>query len=391
MEQKQALRETFLRYVNGQLNETEAKAFLAHIRSGQDRAFLEELIEETFGNHFHLDQLSNPDLLTILDESWVYLHKQIEEYPAKSNIRWGWIIGVAATLLCVVTIGIALYVQEKTSTANHLEAVVPGKQTATLTLADGRKIRLSETNNGQLAEDAGVRISKRDDGQLVYEVLEDQPTASGYNTLATAKGETYRVKLPDGTQVWLNAASSIRYATNFSAHDTRHVTLDGEAYFDVTKNPRRPFIVQSGNQEIQVLGTRFNINSYTDEAHVLTTLLEGLVQIKFQKEIKTLRPGQQSSLSSSGNLRVVEVDTDPVISWINNEFMFDGDDIETVMRKITRWYNVDVVYQGTKTAEKFGGGLSRFGSVDEVLQLLEKTGAVKFRIENRVIYVQSNE
>ncbi|TYR37478.1 DUF4974 domain-containing protein [Sphingobacterium phlebotomi] len=390
MEQHQALRETFRHYVNGQLNETEAKAFLAHVQSGQDRALLKELIEETFGSPLHQDQLVDPGLRTILDESWANLHNRIAQSPAKSNIRWGWIIGIAATMLCVLTVGIGLYIREDTKTTNQVGAVVPGTQSATLTLVDGRKIRLSETDNGQLAEDAGVRISKSADGQLVYEVLEDQPIAAGYNTLSTAKGETYKVKLPDGTQVWLNAASSIRYATNFSVYGTRRVTLDGEAYFDVAKNAERPFVVRSGDQDVEVLGTRFNINSYTDEADVLTTLLEGSIQVKFQKEIKTLRPGQQSNLSSSGNLRVREVDTDPVISWINNEFMFDGDNIETVMRKIARWYNVDVVYQGAMTTEKFGGGLSRFESVEEVLQLLEKTGAVKFRIENRIIYVQSN-
>lgn len=390
MEQHQALRETFRRYTNGQLNETEAKAFLEHVQSGKDRALFEELIEETFVRPILQDQLVDPDLRAVLDESWANLHSRIDQSPAKSNIRWGWIIGIAATLICVLTVGIGLYLREGTNTTNQGDAVVPGTQTATLTLADGRKIRLSETDNGQLAEDAGVRISKSADGQLVYEVLKDQPTASGYNTLSTAKGETYKVKLPDGTQVWLNAASSIRYATNFSAHNTRYVTLDGEAYFDVAKNAERPFVVRSGDQEVEVLGTRFNITSYTEDAHVLTTLLEGSVQVKFQKGTKTLRPGQQAHRSASGDLRVREVDTDPVISWINNEFMFDGDDIETVMRKIARWYNVDVVYQGAKTTEKFGGGLSRFESVEEVLQLLEKTGAVKFRIENRIIYVESN-
>ncbi len=390
MKQRNIFRETFQRYIDGQLSESEATSFLDHIQSGKDKEFVEELIQETFTDPIAQDRLNDSKLWTLLDESWSNLESRIGQEQDKRKFSWRPIIGIAALLICIMAIGIGFYLNSHApegGTFSTQNTIVPGKQTATLTLADGRRISLTEAENGQLAEDAGVRISKSADGQLVYEIQEGQGVSSGYNTLSTAKGETYKVRLPDGTQVWLNAASSIRYATSFSGHETRAVELQGEAYFDVTKDTKRPFIVHTAKQEVKVLGTRFNINSYADEATVSTTLLEGAVELNSSGRTTALRPGQQANLSTSGNIQVREVDTDPITAWVNNEFMFDGDDIDAVMRKIARWYNVEVVYQGIKTTEKFGGGLSRFEQVDQVLQLLEKTGAVKFRIDGKTIYV----
>lgn len=390
MEQHTTLRETFRRYQEGLLSEDETKAFLEQIKSGRDRESVQELIQEALHDPIDQNRLNDRELWAVLDMSWTNLQIRIDQKRQKKILPRRLITGIAATFLCILSIGIGFYLQESSSdssTTAQQETIVPGQQTATLTLADGRKIKLSEASNGELAEDANVRISKSADGQLIYEIQENQTNTSAYNTLSTARGETYKVHLPDGTQVWLNAASSIRYATNFSAHAIRKVELDGEAYFEVSKDAKRPFVVHTGRQEVKVLGTRFNINSYTDESTISTTLLEGTVEINRENNKTALRPGQQAILSSSGRLQVREVDTEPIISWTNNEFMFDGDDIDVVMRKIERWYNVKVVYQGAKTAEKFGGGLSRFEQVGQVLQLLEKTGAVKFRVEGKTIYV----
>nr|WP_262903047.1 FecR family protein [Sphingobacterium sp. GVS05A] len=233
----------------------------------------------------------------------------------------------------------------------------------------------------------GIKISKSNDGQLIYEVGKNAGAGSGNHILSTTKGETYRIKLPDGTQVWLNAASALKYPMQFAHKGKREVELVGEAYFEVAKDPKHPFIVNTSGQQIKVLGTHFNVNSYADEPALRTTLLEGSVEVSSSNRKLKLLPGQQSSLNANGTLKLQQVDTAPIIAWTNHEFMFDEDDIESVMRKIARWYNVDVIYQGKKTTEKFGGGISRFDNVKQVLNLLENTGAVHFRIEGKNLYV----
>jgi ferric-dicitrate binding protein FerR (iron transport regulator) len=302
------------------------------------------------------------------------------------------VAAIAALFLAIVSIGLWRHLTQVSSVTEeltHQGEIIPGTQTATLTLADGKKIKLIDAQSGVLEEETGGLISKNADGTLVYKEIEGHIVSSGYNTLSTARGETYKVQLPDGTQVWLNASSTIRYAASFKGRAQRYIELEGEAYFDVAKDKNHPFVVKTSTQEVEVLGTRFNINSYADEVAVNTTLLEGTVQINYQDKKTLLHPGQQANLSVAGTLQINMVDTDPIISWINNEFMFDGDDIETVMRKISRWYNVDVVYIGARTREKFGGGLSRFEEVGQVLAMLEKTGAVRFKVEGKTIYVRA--
>ncbi|QIH35959.1 FecR family protein [Sphingobacterium sp. DR205] len=328
------------------------------------------------------------------DAIWTKLTKKLiqDETSKVSSIKKYWkALAAASIILAVFAAGMLYYNNFSTdrtlSAISNNNEVNPGKIGATLTLANGERIKLSDAANGQISEDAGVRISKSANGQLEYEVEENKHVSSGYNVLSTAKGETYKVLLPDGTQVWLNAASSIRYPTNFSSHSTRKVLLEGEAYFEVASDTSRPFIVKTNMQETKVLGTHFNINSYSDEPNVLTTLLKGSISVYGDNKVKILKPGQQANLSKSGNLQVRRVDTEPIISWTKNEFMFDGDNIDAVMRKIARWYNVEIVYQGVRTTDKFNGTVSRFSEVHEVLQLLEKTGTVKFRVDGKTIYI----
>lgn len=391
MKQDKTIRDTFVKYIKGQLSEAEARSFLEHIQSGKDSEIAQELIRETLDEDIEPSALDQAALRDRLDESLSKLQQRMDEGAARKLMVRKWFVGIAAAFVCLVAAGILWYKPGRSSNEKLVAVpneIIPGQQTATLTLADGRKIKLAEVKDGVLADDLGVRISKNADGQLVYEVSDNTTAKDGYNTLSTANGETYKVRLPDGTQVWLNAASSIRYATNFSGQPFRSVELRGEAYFDVAKNAKLPFVVHTEGQDVKVLGTRFNVNSYADEVTVRTTLLEGAVSINSAQGNVTLRPGQQAELSPVGDLSVRKVDTNATIAWINNEFTFEGDDIEAVMRKIARWYNVKVVYQGAKSTEKFGGELSRFESVHQVLKLLERTGTVKFRIEGQTIYVQ---
>ncbi|MNG57226.1 fec operon regulator FecR [compost metagenome] len=387
--EKEILQYTLRQYIYGELSEENSRAFLSYIKSGEDRILIQELIQEVLDDPVDRVLLQDPELLLVLDNTWEQLHLQINKPKARSLWSWKRIAAVAAAVIGISFAGWWFFdgVSGSVNQQSKQELISPGKQSATLTLANGDQIRLQETMNGQIADEMGIKISKSNDGQLIYEVGKNAGAESGNHILSTTKGETYRIKLPDGTQVWLNAASALKYPMQFAHKGKREVELVGEAYFEVAKDPKHPFIVNTSGQQIKVLGTHFNVNSYADEPALRTTLLEGSVEVSSSNRKLKLLPGQQSSLNANGTLKLQQVDTAPIIAWTNHEFMFDEDDIESVMRKIARWYNVDVIYQGKKTTEKFGGGISRFDNVKQVLNLLENTGAVHFRIEGKNLYV----
>lgn len=207
------------------------------------------------------------------------------------------------------------------------------------------------------------------------------------NTLSTAKGETYQIKLPDGSLVVLNAASSLTYPASFTGLEMRTVKLDGEGYFEVAKNKAQPFVVESQGQKVKVLGTHFNIRSYHDDEAKKTTLIEGSVEMSAGGIDKILKPGEQGKLQNN-KIEVTTIDAKLATAWKDNEFMFEGESIENIMKMIERWYNVQVIYKGEKPKDKFVGGVSRFDKVSKVLGMLESTGRVRFKIEGRIIYVQ---
>ncbi|HWW40381.1 FecR family protein, partial [Pedobacter sp.] len=197
----------------------------------------------------------------------------------------------------------------------------------------------------------------------------------------------YQLKLPDGTLVWLNSASSLRFPTQFAGKE-RSVELDGEAYFEVAKNKEMPFKVHVRAMEVRVLGTHFNVMAYDDEESISTTLLEGSVKVSNALQTAVIRPGQQASLKkSSGILGVEEVNTVEAIAWKNGKFLFADEDIETIMRRISRWYNVEVEYRGNLSDKNFAGSISRYENVSEVLKMLELTGTIHFKVEGRRIIV----
>jgi transmembrane sensor len=272
------------------------------------------------------------------------------------------------------------------------EQVVPGKQGATLVLADGKKIILSAANKGKLAQEAGVVIMKTSEGELIYEIKDQGRSQTGqFNTLSTNKGETYQVRLPDGSLVWLNAASTIKYPVSFSGLKSRSVELSGEAYFEVAKNAGSPFIVQTDKAVIQVLGTHFNVTSYKDENASRTTLVEGKVSVSLSenaaaRQTKILKPGEQGIIQSGG-IEVKSVNVDEAIAWKNGEFMFNNEDIKVVMNKISRWYDVEIVYQSSHENVLIWGSISRFKSISDVLKLIELTGAVHFKVQGRRVLV----
>lgn len=269
--------------------------------------------------------------------------------------------------------------------------IAPGTNRATLALADGRVFDLDDATVGQIAETSGVKVIKTTDGQLVYQLSDDKPLVNAdptlLNTIATPKAGQYQVVLPDGTKVWLNSASSIRYPSRFS-EDERHVEITGEAYFEVTSDKKWPFFVKSEHQKIEVLGTHFNVNAYSDEENTTTTLSEGSVRV-FTDGTQTamLRPNQQAILNNHRELTIVDVQADDVLAWKNGRFVFNNTNIELVMRMISRWYDVDIEYKNGIPEKTIGGDISKFEHISQLLEVLEATGGIQFNIEGRRIIV----
>lgn len=273
------------------------------------------------------------------------------------------------------------------------EDIAPGRQSATLTLADGKKIVLSDAANGKLIEEAGVSITKAADGQLVYELKDKgQGAQNKINTLSTAKGETYRLRLPDGSLVWLNAASSLTYAFSLNERGERRVKLSGEAYFEIAKDKAHPFVVSTDRQEVEVLGTHFNISAYRDESSIRTTLLEGRVRVISPESLpngseKILEPNQQA-INIGNVIQVVKVNAEYEVAWKNGYFMFNDEPLENILLEVSRWYNVQISYDLPEIRKmRFYGTVSRFENVSKVLEKLELTDKVKFEIKDKQIKV----
>ena len=298
-------------------------------------------------------------------------------------------IAVAASIVMAIALAVLFYSKLQGSQQfAYKNDVSPGKLGATLTLANGQKIRLDDATSGQLAREAGVSISKSATGQLVYEIKEagDKSIDAKMNIISTARGETYQVYLSDGSKVWLNAASSLSFSTTLNEQGKRRVKLEGEGYFEVAKDKMHPFVVESEGQEVEVLGTHFNISAYKGEALMKTTLIEGSVKVLAQGQQKILVPGSEA-VRSGNDILVRNVDAALAIAWKNDKFVFENERIQTVMKMVERWYNVQVVYEGEMPEDVFGGSVSRFDNVSQVLKILESTGRIHFKVEGRKIYV----
>ncbi|MFN0257293.1 FecR family protein [Pedobacter ureilyticus] len=272
--------------------------------------------------------------------------------------------------------------------------IAPGQNKAYLTLSDGRRIDLTEASAGNVASETGLEVSKSADGTLIYKASGTGTPTRGFNDISTPRGGQYTVVLPDGSKVWLNAGSSLRYPIAFGASG-RSVTLMGEGYFEVahiqTKEGRMPFTVtvrrHNGEQElVKVLGTQFNINAYDDEPTIKTTLLKGSVRIDAGGKSALLKPGQQSKVDN-GRIELEPADTEMAIAWKNGDFVF-REDLHSAMRKVARWYDVEVVYEASAPEKlMLGGWMSRGTNISEVLDHIQSTGKVQFRLEGRRVTV----
>jgi transmembrane sensor len=304
---------------------------------------------------------------------------------------------VAASVIVIVACGVSLYYSGKNSFNSTVSNVAkndikPGGNNAVLILADGSKVDLNGIANGEVASQAGIKIVKSAGGQLIYTVVKNgEPANLGlFNTIKTPIGGQYRVNLPDGSRIWLNAASSLRYPVTFGS-DERRVELVGEAYFEIAKDKTKPFLVVSNRQTVEVLGTHFNVNSYEDEDNTKTTLLEGSVKVFTAVNRKNiiLNPGQQSQVNAGG-INVKDVDASDAAAWKDGYFVFNAETIPSAMRKIARWYGLEVSYEGDINDKDLAGSTSRSTNVSEVLKTLELTGLVHFKLDGRKIKVIAN-
>ncbi len=338
----------------------------------------------------NLPDLSSSERQNDLDEITAKLEKA---YKAPKPILFWPKVAAAAMVLFALSFGLYFYItnsydvtKQSQNKQVYAQQIKPGGDKATLTLADGEKISLDDTEAGKLAVQSGIVITKTEDGQLIYTLSEaDQSQKVGYNTIQTPRGGQYQISLPDGTKIWLNAASSLRYPTHFNGNK-REVQLSGEAYFEVAKDKTKPFRVISDSQTIEVLGTHFNVNSYKDELSTKTTLLEGSVKVCIPNSDASviLKPGNQSTVKQQ-SINLKDVDTDATISWKNGQFMFVNESLGSIMRKISRWYDVDVFYKEDIADKTFSGAISKYTDVKEVLKTLELTKSVQFKVEGNTI------
>lgn len=384
----------FHRYFDNTASPEETQELLDLINADRNSEDIQLLMQEAW------ETFSSEQKVFSKEKSEEILSKALRSDRKKAaptrKLIYNWTQIAAAAVLILVTGGAYWFYTyqnhpDKKKFSSNVKSrsqdLLPGGNKALLTLADGSQLVLDESNTGKLATQGNTEILKHEDGRLDYSYSDKAGVQAAplYNTLSTPRGGQYQVALPDGTRVWLNAASSLRYPASFTGKK-RIVYLEGEAYFEVAKNAAKPFHVEVKGLDVEVLGTHFNINAYHDEIYAKTTLLEGAVKVKRGDVQKLLSPGQQAVSGSSGPLKVIAADSDEVLAWKNGYFYFNKSTLPEIMRQLSRWYDVDIRYEGTIPDRIFGGEISRSSNASEVLKILELS-KVHFRIEGKYIIV----
>src|SRR5258708_9576846 len=408
------------KYKQGTLTSAEKQQLSGIILSAEHQQELEALIDKGMADP-NLPELGDPETRELIYQE---IRLQMEttaiqpvmsrsgEKPGPSVIRRWWLGAAAAVFILFGTAVYLLFFSKsqkqiavtQTQQQRYKNDAAPGSNKAILTLGNGSTILLDSAQNGMIAQQGNSKVMKLAGGQLAY-----TPAGSGnhevlYNRVSTPRGGQYKLSLPDGSSIWLNAASSIRYPTVFSGKE-RKVEITGEAYFEVAKNAAKPFkvkIVRAGDSpfrgqgggdggEEEVLGTHFNINAYDDEAVIKTTLLQGSVRVTMGGASRLLLPGEQVQVTPSnvpqGQIKLVkEADVDEAVAWMKGVFKFKQVTIGPLMRAIARWYNIDVTYEG-KITNHFIVTIPRNVTITNVFKILEQTGEVHFRIEGKKVTV----
>jgi transmembrane sensor len=380
--------------------------YLAGSISPEDKLHLKELLdqpvylkklESRMEESFNSEEFVGEENPRIREQVQKYLQEKIAgtTSPVKQPSKLIYFSRIAAA--SVLIIGLTYWFFYLSHPAKRWEAAQinkpadvasPKSSTAMITLADGSRIALDSLGNGIIASQKNVKVIKLSDGQIAYEGNSSEII---YNTLYNPKGsKVVMLTLADGTKVWLNNESSVRYPVAFVGRE-RKVEITGEAYFEVFHDLLKPFQVTVNGVNIEVFGTHFNINSYTEQELIKATLLEGSIKVSKNGNTKFIKPGEQAKLYPDGRIDINNsMDLEEVMAWKNGYFYFNGASTEDIMQQVIRWYDVDVEYQGNVKNERFAGSLPRFANVSELLNLLELTKTVKFSIEDRKIIVKPN-
>ncbi|RPE13519.1 DUF4974 domain-containing protein [Chitinophaga lutea] len=354
----------------------------------QEIALYNAYYDELMKNN-HPDAAAYPDDRVLLDR----IHASIDERKGKVRPMGRW-IKVAAAVVLVASLGGWLLSNRQTAKQPAVQAVKvqdapPGGNKAYLTLADGSKIAVDDASQGQLATQGKIKVSKSATGELIYEAdTTASPDATlSYNTLTTPRGGQFRLLLPDGSRVWLNAESSLRFPTSFAGHE-RLVELTGEGYFEVAKNAKQPFVVATAAQRVTVLGTHFNVQAYGDQSHTSTTLLEGSVQVSGKAGRSLLAPGEQCRLNGqTGSMQKLQVDTEEAVAWKNGYFIFNETYLVDVLRQLGRWYNVEADFAHLP-AIRYNGTIPRNVPLSKAIEMLEITGNLRFETDGKTIRIK---
>lgn len=388
---KQELKILYEKYLANDISESEFNRFNSFLLQPENKAYFRELMIQDW----HIT-----DPIPGFEANEIELPKlektNIRELSGWSSLGW---LKVAAAVVGLLLISTVLYylLQPSDTEINENQEMItgtiqndllPGGNKAILTLSDGTMIILDSADNGSLAMQGNTNVMKLDDGQLAYDINSYEPDAGKtlYNTISTPRGGQYKIILPDGSKVWLNAASSLKFPAAFTGNE-RMVELTGEGYFEVAKDEAKPFKVTTNGVVVEALGTQFNVNVYEDETKKSTTLVEGKVQVSNENDIVVLTPGEQAEVDDEGKIKtIMGVDVAEISAWKNGLFLFDNVDIETIMRQVSRWYDVDIKYEG-KVPVKFSATIERNVPVSKLLRLLQLTSRVKFKVEKNEITV----
>jgi ferric-dicitrate binding protein FerR (iron transport regulator) len=386
-------------YYSGEATSEQTAELMTLVREGKHDAQLDDLLSEALRNQksdgiFFTKQESDQIFYPILESSLVSEDDQADHTQQPLRFSGFWRLAAAAAFLII---GFGAFYNFKITRTEEKVAVVkpvvkdlpPGGNRAMLTLADGSTIVLDSAANGLLAMQGHTRINKTEDGQLVYDSEKEDidQSLSQINVLSTPKGGQYQIFLPDGSKVWLNASSSISYPAAFAKNE-RRVQVTGEVFFEVKKDKSKPFKVIFGQTEVEALGTSFNVMAYKEDLATITTLVEGSVSVTNNRSNKILKPGQQASVSTAGNITTRSVDIQEAIAWKKGLFYFRDAGIELIMKKVARWYDVEIRYEGAIPLKHFTGKIPMDVNISELLQMLSYTG-VACRIENEQVIISN--
>ena len=383
--------ELYQQFLNGKCNSEELDQLFRYFGTASEVDLKEMILVEI--------EKSEQDPITEAEKKHLnHLHSRLTDQlfkERKSTIRLWPHIAAAASIIIAISSGTYFILHKKQpaqQTAQNQNDVAPGSNKAILKMANGKQVVVTDAKNGLLARQGSTTITKTADGKLVYNNSGTNNGTMLYDTLIVPRGGQHQVKFSDGSIAYLNADSKLRIPEKFEKSNRTVELISGEADFNVVHNAKSPFRVKVKGQLTEDIGTEFNINAYPEEAIIKTTLLEGGVKVSSKNKSSILKPGQQSSVNSSSNtIRVYNVDTDEFFAWKNGKFIFSSTPLDNIMRQLSRWYDVEVVYQDDSIKQKqFSAISTRFVNASQVLHDLELTGEVKFKIEGKRITVLKN-